>query len=59
VIIVGGAERGQELRRAKYAALRRYLPDLNTSDHRGSCRLVPEQVGVSIRDDLLPGTSVD
>src|SRR6476659_456477 len=58
MIIIYRAERGEELRRAKHAVLRRYLPDLNTSDHRGSCRLVPEHMGVGLRDDLLPGTSV-
>src|SRR5207253_1097880 len=30
VIIVGGAERGQDLRRAEYAPLRLHLPDLDT-----------------------------
>jgi len=59
VTIVGGAERGQDLRRAEYAPLRPHLSDLDTPDHRGSCRLVQEQVGVSIRDDLLAGTGAD
>ena len=51
--------RGQDLRRAEYAPLRPHLPDLDAPDHRGSCRLVQEQVGLSIRDDLLPGTGAD
>ena len=59
VIIIGGAERGQDLRRAEHAPLRPHLPDLDTPDHRGSRRLVQEHVGISIRDDLLPGTGAD
>jgi hypothetical protein len=56
---VAGAERRQDLCWTQHTALGGYLPDLDAADHRGPGRLVHEQVGVGVRDDLLAGAGAD